>query len=99
MLDGDFCYASANIKALETLGYAEHICNYLVISDNWFNGKVSQGLSFSNLGLKPLDITGNRRPGYSQCICYFNIKDPPQDVVPVIFILSEDYQLQVALFS
>ena len=25
------CYASANIKALETLGYAEHICNYLVI--------------------------------------------------------------------
>ena len=27
----DICYASANIKALETLGYAEHICNYLVI--------------------------------------------------------------------
>jgi hypothetical protein len=26
-----FCYASANIKALETLGYAEHICNYLAI--------------------------------------------------------------------
>ena len=27
----DICYASANIKALETLRYAEHICNYLVI--------------------------------------------------------------------
>ena len=25
------CYASANIKVLEILGYAEHICNYLVI--------------------------------------------------------------------
>jgi hypothetical protein len=25
------CYASVNIKVLETLGYAEHICNYLVI--------------------------------------------------------------------
>ena len=34
------CYASANIKALETLGYAEHICNYVVISDSWFYGKV-----------------------------------------------------------
>ena len=36
------CYRSANIKALETLGYSEHICNYLVISDNWFNGKIYQ---------------------------------------------------------
>ena len=33
------CYASANIKALETLGYAEHICNYVVILDSWFYGK------------------------------------------------------------
>ena len=31
---GDICYASANIKALETLGYAEHICNYVVILDS-----------------------------------------------------------------
>jgi len=31
--------ASANIKALETLGYAEHICNYVVILDSWFYGK------------------------------------------------------------
>ena len=36
--------------------------------------------------------------GYSQCIRNVNIKDQPQDVVPVILILSEDYQLQVALF-
>jgi len=35
------CYASANIKALETLGYAEHICNYVVILDSWFYGKIS----------------------------------------------------------
>ena len=35
----DNCYASANIKALETLGYAEHICNYVVILDSWFYGK------------------------------------------------------------
>jgi hypothetical protein len=34
--------ATANIKALETLGYAEHICNYFVISDSWFYGKVSE---------------------------------------------------------
>ena len=34
------CYASVNIKALETLGYAEHICNYLVILDSWFYGKI-----------------------------------------------------------
>jgi hypothetical protein len=33
------CYASANIKALETLGYAEHICNFFVILDSWFYGK------------------------------------------------------------
>jgi len=36
----DTCYASANIKALETLGYAEHICNYVVILDSWFYGKI-----------------------------------------------------------
>jgi len=35
------CYASANIKALETLGYAEHTCNYFAISDSWLYGKVS----------------------------------------------------------
>ena len=35
------CYRSANIKALETLGYAEHICNYVVILDSWTFGKVS----------------------------------------------------------
>jgi len=34
------CFASANIKALETLGYAEHICNYVVILDSWLYGKV-----------------------------------------------------------
>jgi hypothetical protein len=33
--------ASANINALETLGYAEHICNYFGILDSWFSGKVS----------------------------------------------------------
>ena len=39
------CYASANIKALETLGYAEHICNYDVILDSWFYGKIYVHLS------------------------------------------------------
>ncbi len=34
------CYASVNIKALETLRYAEHICNYVVILDSWFYGKL-----------------------------------------------------------
>ena len=38
----DSCYASANIKFLEILGYAEHICNYVVILDSWFYGKVSE---------------------------------------------------------
>jgi len=52
------CYASANIKALETLGYAEHICNYVVILDSWFYGKVSVVGTPSNLGLISLDITG-----------------------------------------
>jgi len=28
----------------------------------------------------------------------FSIKDSPQDVMPAIFVLSEDYQAQVALF-
>jgi hypothetical protein len=32
--------ASANINALETLGYAEHICNYVVILDSCFSGKI-----------------------------------------------------------
>ena len=32
--------AFADIKALETLGYAEHICNYVVILDSWFYGKI-----------------------------------------------------------
>jgi hypothetical protein len=41
ILSCDTCYASANIKALETLGYAEHICNYVVILDSWFYGKIS----------------------------------------------------------
>jgi hypothetical protein len=40
----DICYLSANIKALETLGYAEHICNYVVILDSWFYGKISPTL-------------------------------------------------------
>ena len=44
------CYASANIKALETLRYAEHICNYVVILDSWFYGKISQPGSPENLG-------------------------------------------------
>jgi hypothetical protein len=34
-------YGSANIKVLETLGYAEHICNYVVILDSWFYGKIA----------------------------------------------------------
>jgi hypothetical protein len=38
---GDICYASADIKALETLGYEEHICNFFVISDSCFFGKIS----------------------------------------------------------
>ena len=50
--------ASADIKALETLRYAEHICNYVVISDSWFYGKVSVVGNPSNLGLISLDITG-----------------------------------------
>ena len=36
----DTCYASANIKALETLRYAEHICYYFGILDSWFSGKI-----------------------------------------------------------
>ena len=43
--------ASVNIKALETLGYAEHICNYVVILDSWFYGKISEVGISSNLGL------------------------------------------------
>ena len=35
---GYICYAFANIKAPETLGYTEHICNYVVILDSWFYG-------------------------------------------------------------
>ena len=46
-----YCYASANIKALETLGYAEHICNYLLIRDIWSDGKVYVVGTPSNLGL------------------------------------------------
>jgi hypothetical protein len=42
---GYICYASANIKALETLRYAEHICNYDVILDSWFYGKIYVHLS------------------------------------------------------
>ena len=34
------CYASVNIKVLEILRYAEHICNYVVILDSWFYGKL-----------------------------------------------------------
>ncbi|MCG2778271.1 MAG: hypothetical protein L6406_21565, partial [Desulfobacterales bacterium] len=41
----------ANIKALETLGYAEHICNYVVILDSWFYGKIYVVGTPSNLGL------------------------------------------------
>ena len=51
------CYASANIKVLETLGYAEHICNYVVILDSWFYGKISVVGTPSNLVLILLDIT------------------------------------------
>jgi hypothetical protein len=40
------CYASVNIKALETLGYPEHICNYFVISDSWLSGKISHAGGF-----------------------------------------------------
>jgi len=47
----DYCYASANIKALETLGYAEHICNYVVILDSCFYGKKSVIGTLSNSGL------------------------------------------------
>ena len=43
--------ASVNIKALETLGYAEHICNYVVILDSWFYGKIYVVGTLSNLGL------------------------------------------------
>ena len=46
----DICYASANIKALETLGYAEHTCNYVVILDSWVSGKITQ---FWDYGAKP----------------------------------------------
>jgi hypothetical protein len=53
----DSCYASANIKALETLGYAEHICNYVVILDSWFYGKKSVIGTLSNSGLILEDIT------------------------------------------
>jgi len=52
-----YCYASANIKALETLGYAEHICNYVVILDSWFYGKKSVIGTPSNSGLILEDIT------------------------------------------
>ena len=45
------CYVSVNIKALETLGYIEHICNYVVILDSWFYGKKSVVGTPSNLGL------------------------------------------------
>jgi len=40
------------------LGYAEHICNYVVILDSWFYGKISVVGTPSNLGLISLDITG-----------------------------------------
>jgi len=52
------CYVSANIKALETLGYTEHTCNYVVILDSWFSGKVSVVGTPPNFGLFSLDITG-----------------------------------------
>jgi len=45
------CYASANIKALETLGYAEYICNYVVILDSWLSGKKYVAGTRSNLVL------------------------------------------------
>jgi len=51
------CYASANIKALETLGYAEHICNYVVILDSWFYGKVSVVGTPLNFGVNYEHIT------------------------------------------
>ena len=44
-------------QTAEIVRYAEHICNYLVISDNWFNGKKSKVLT------SPVFM------GYSQCIC------------------------------
>jgi hypothetical protein len=47
---GYICYASANIKALETLGYAEHTCNYDVILDSCFSGKKSVPGTPSNNG-------------------------------------------------
>jgi hypothetical protein len=34
------CYLSVNIKALETLRYSEHTCNYFGILDSWFSGKI-----------------------------------------------------------
>ena len=40
------CYVSANIKALETLGYAEHTCNFFVISDSCFSGKLRCQLGY-----------------------------------------------------
>ena len=36
------CYASVNIEVLEILRYSEHTCNYLVISDNWLDGKIAK---------------------------------------------------------
>jgi hypothetical protein len=65
---GYICYASADIKALETLGYAEHICNYVVILDSWFYGKITQSLEALKLGLLQVDITRIRRKVYSQFI-------------------------------
>jgi hypothetical protein len=49
--------ASANIKALETVGYAEHICNFYVISDSWFYGKVSVVRTPLNFGVNYEHIT------------------------------------------
>ena len=47
------CYENQDIKVLETLGYAEHICNYVVILDSWFYGKVSQLWEYEEYEPKP----------------------------------------------
>ena len=68
------CYASANIKALETLGYAEHICNFYVISDSCFSGKISQ-------------VSGSKAFGYQMYPGIFVDLSIWQEVFTITFFL------------
>ena len=52
-----FWYSSANIKVLETLGYAEHICYYFGILDSWFSGKIY------------VQLIGHKRAEYVMVLC------------------------------